>query len=292
MDDAAVLEVGGARLVLTHDTIVEDVHFLRDDPPADVAWKLIAVNLSDLAAKGARPIGALMGYTLRGDSAWDAAFLKGLEQGLAAFALPLLGGDTVSIPGGAPRSFGLTAIGEGGAAIPSRAGAEPGDTLWVSGTIGDAGAGLQLLRAGTAEPAALVQRYRRPTPRLAAGCRLAPLVSAMMDVSDGLLLDAGRIASASGVRIVIDSAEIPLSAALAGIAGSGQEARRIAATAGDDYELLFAAPHAAAQEIRMVAQATGLSLTAIGHVETGAGLALHHRGDLLPLPEKLGWEHP
>ena len=291
IDDAAVLEFGGARLVLTHDTIVEDVHFLAGDPPADIAWKLLAVNLSDLAAKGATPIGALLSYTLRGDSGWDDAFLKGLEQGLAAFALPLLGGDTVSIPAAAPRSFGLTAIGQAGAAIPSRQGARPGDTLWVSGAIGDSGAGLKLLKDGVTGPAALIERYRRPAPRLMAGRQLAPLVSAMMDVSDGLLIDAGRLASASGARIAIDLARIPLSAALTGIAGTGREARTMAATAGDDYELLFTAPYAAAQEIAAIGQANGLALTAIGDVESGAGLVLHDHGDLLALPEKLGWVH-
>ena len=232
-----------------------------------------------------------MSYTLRGDPAWDDGFLKGLEQGLAAFALPLLGGDTVSIPAGAPRSFGLTAIGQAGDAIPSRAGAQAGDTLWVSGTIGDSAAGLELLSRGATGPFALIERYRRPTPRLAAGRPLAPLVSAMMDVSDGLLIDAGRMASASGARIAIDLARVPLSAALVETVGSGREVRTRAATAGDDYELLFAAPHAAAQEIAAIAQANGLALTAIGHVEPGAGLVLHDQGDLLALPEMLGWEH-
>jgi thiamine-monophosphate kinase len=140
-DDAAVLEFGGRKLVLTHDMIVEGVHFLAADPPEDVAWKLVAVNLSDLAAKGARPIGALVGYCLSPAADWNDAFVRGLGSALTAFDLALLGGDTVSAPPGAPRAFGLTAIGEAESAAPSRAGARPGDLLWVSGTIGDAARG-------------------------------------------------------------------------------------------------------------------------------------------------------
>ena len=133
-DDAAVWD----GLVLTHDMIVEGVHFLPDDTPQDVAWKLVAVNLSDLAAKGAAPVGVLVGYSL-GDAAWDAAFADGLDLVLRRFGVILLGGDTVRVPAGAPRSFGLTAIGRappGGA--PPRSGARPGDRIWVTGSIGNA----------------------------------------------------------------------------------------------------------------------------------------------------------
>jgi thiamine-monophosphate kinase len=171
-----VLQVGGETLVLTHDMMVEGVHYLPDDPPEDVAWKLVAVNLSDLAAKGARPIGVLLGYAL-GDGDWDSAFARGMASVLGAFALPLLGGDTVAMPKGAPRALGLTAIGAAAGAVPARSGARPGDHLWVSGTIGDAGAGLKLLRGGQTEPAGLVERYRNPRPRLEAGARLAPVVA-------------------------------------------------------------------------------------------------------------------
>ncbi|TFI59924.1 thiamine-phosphate kinase [Sphingomonas parva] len=290
-DDAAVLELGGTRLVLTHDMVVEGVHFLADDPPGDVAWKLLAVNLSDLAAKGARPLGALMGYSLRGDAGWDRAFLAGLEEALAAFSLPLLGGDTVSVPATAPRALGLTAIGTSAGRVPSRSGAKAGQTLWVSGTIGDAGAGLRILRDGQPGAEALVRRYRRPSPRLSAGGRLAPLVGAMMDVSDGLLIDAGRMADASGVAILIDLARMPLSSELVEYGGSGRAARLVAATAGDDYELLFSAPFAAAQEIFALAKELGLSLLPIGRVEDGSGLSLRDGEDLVPRPESLGWEH-
>ncbi|MDQ8756488.1 thiamine-phosphate kinase [Sphingosinicella sp. LHD-64] len=289
MDDAAVLELGGTKLVLTHDMIVEGVHYRPDDPPADVAWKLVAVNLSDLAAKGAAPVGALLGYAL-GDSEWDAAFAAGLGTALKAFGLPLLGGDTVAMPKGAPRALGLTAIGRAEVA-PSRSGGAPGDLLWVSGSIGDAGAGLALLDAGKAEPAALIERYRNPRPRLEAGQRLAPLVTAMMDVSDGLLIDAARMAEASGCAASIELDSVPLSEAFLSEKGGERGARLDAATAGDDYELLFATREDRAPSILALADEIGLPLSRIGHFESGAGLALRDAAGPVPLPARIGFEH-
>jgi thiamine-monophosphate kinase len=285
-DDAAVLEVGGATLVLTHDVIAEGVHFLPDDPPGDVAWKLVAVNLSDLAAKGARPLGVLLGFAL-GDEAWDRAFVEGLGVALRAFGLPLLGGDTVA----APRVLGLTAIGEATGPVPSRSGAKAGDPLWVSGTIGDSGAGLSGLRGELPRDAALVERYRNPRPRLEGGQRLAPLVSAMMDVSDGLLIDASRLAAASGVGLDIDLSLLPLSDAYRRAAGEDREARLAAATAGDDYELLFTAPAERSSEVLAVAEAIGLPLNPIGVAVEGGGLRLSDGGAPVPVPPRLGWEH-
>ncbi|HYI64461.1 MAG TPA: thiamine-phosphate kinase [Allosphingosinicella sp.] len=283
-DDAAVLEVGGETLVITHDMIVEGVHYLASDPPAAVAWKLVAVNLSDLAAKGARPLGVMLGFTL-GEEGWDRAFAEGLGTALAAFGIPLLGGDTVSAPA---RVLGLTAIGRAAGPVPSRAGVRPGDLLWVSGAVGDAGAGLRILKGELDRDDALVERYRTPRPRLEAGERLAPLVTAMMDVSDGLLIDAGRMAAASGcaVRVEIDS--VPLSDAFLTLLG---DARLEAATAGDDYELLFAADAAAAPAILALAEEIGLSFSRIGRFEAGAGLAITDQGKPLPLPARLGFEH-
>ncbi len=277
-DDAAVLELGGATLVLTHDMIVEGVHFLPDDPPGDVAWKLVAVNLSDLAAKGARPVGALLGFTL-GDGEWDRAFAAGLAEALAHFELPLLGGDTVSAP---VRALGLTAIGEAVGPVPSRSGAKPGDQLWVSGEIGGASAGLALLAQGLAEPMSLIERYRRPEARLAAGGRLAPYVSAMMDVSDGLLIDAARMAAASGVSLLIDLSQVPLA--------PGVE-RSAAITGGDDYELLFTMPEAGGGFVHRLSDELGLPFARIGVAAGGTGLALTEDGRPVPLPDRLGWEH-
>lgn len=262
--------------------IVEGVHFLPDDPPGDVAWKLVAVNLSDLAAKGAEPVGALLGYSLGGE-AWNADFLAGLEQALTAFALPLLGGDTVAAPAGTPRSFGLTAIGRATGPVPSRSGASAGDQLWVTGTIGDAGLGLAIARGEIAADEALLGRYRRPQPRLAAGRELAPLVSAMMDVSDGLLIDASRMADASGLATSIALDAVPLSS-------PGSDVLR-AATAGDDYELLFAASPGCEPEIAAIAARIGLRITRIGSFGQGSGLALTQGGEPVPLPSRLGYEH-
>ena len=282
-DDAAVLPRPDGDLVLTHDILVEGVHYLPDDPPASVAWKLVAVNLSDLAAKGAVPLGLLLGYAMTDDESWDAAFLEGLRAAVQAFNVQLLGGDTVRMPAGSPRALGLTAIGKapvGGA--PLRSGAKPGDTLWVSGTIGDAALGLAMRQGKATGDAALVERYQRPQPRLAFGQALAPLVSAMADVSDGLLLDAQRMAAASGLAIEIDLAKIPLSSAFEASRGSDLDARLFAVTGGDDYELLFAAGPDAVD---------GTLATVVGRFASGKGLALSFGSSAVSLPDTLGYEH-
>ena len=275
--------MGATRLVLTSDTLVEGVHFLPDDPPATVGWKLAAVNLSDLAAKGATPRAALMNYMLSGDAGWDAAFLDGLRDALDTYAMPLVGGDTVAAARATPRSFTLTAIGEAGPGpVPARSGGRMGDRLYTTGPVGDSGAGLKLLRAGQGEPAALIDAYRRPRPRLAEGLLLAPHVHAMMDISDGLLIDAGRMAAASGLSAVID--HIPLSDTLAALHGPAArpDLRIDAATAGDDYELLLAAPD----------RWTGsVPLIPVGWLRAGSGVSLILDGQAQPLPERLGYEH-
>ncbi len=268
-DDAAHL----GDLVLTKDLLVEGVHFLPDDPPADVAWKLVATNLSDLAAKGAVPVGVMLGYPIR-DDVWDRAFLSGLDNVLRTFACHLLGGDTVKLPAHAPRLLSLTAIGRSPHA-PCRDGARAGDGLWVTGTIGDAGVGLAIAQ-GAGGPPELLARYCRPTPRLAEGQALVGHVHAMMDVSDGLLIDARRMAQASGLAVEIDLASVPLSDALRAF---GHDALT-AATAGDDYELLFACdiePPVAA--------------TRIGGFREGEGLTLLLDGHPIPLPDRLGYQH-
>ena len=282
--------MGGETLVLTHDMIVEGVHYLPSDPPADVAWKLVAVNLSDLAAKGARPLWALLGYTLGGDE-WDRAFAAGLGTACSGFGLALLGGDTVAAAPGAPRALGLTAIGRASGPVPSRSGARSGDLLWISGSIGDSGAGLQILKGELEGPEALVERYRNPRPRLEAGQRLAPLVAAMMDVSDGLLIDAARMAAASGCGVRIRLDVVPMSEALLSVAGSGRDARLAAATAGDDYELLFAAAPEDAAQILALADEIGLPLSRIGRFEEGSGLRVEDAEGEVPLPLRLGFEH-
>ncbi len=161
----------------------------------------------------------------------------------------------------------------------------------MSGTIGDSGAGLRGLRGGIASDPVLTERYRNPRPRLEAGARLAPLVGAMMDVSDGLLIDASRLAEASGVAAEIDLASLPLSQALLAVSGDGLEARLSAATAGDDYELLFAAPPGRAAEILALQDELGLPLSRIGALAAGSGLSLTDAGASVPLPQRLGWVH-
>ncbi len=268
-DDTALLDVGP--LVVTTDTLVEGVHFLPTDPAQDVAWKLVATNLSDLAAKGATPEGILLNYPL-GDDVWDRAFLEGLAEVLTTFDTCIIGGDTVTLPQNVPRILTVTAFGSS-AAAPARNGARDGDALYVTGTIGDAGAGLALGKDG---PAALLAAYRRPQPRLADGRVLAPHVHAMMDVSDGLLIDAARMALASGLAVTVDLARIPLSDAYRAFSGD----RLAAATAGDDYQLLFAAPEGFAS-----------NATRVGMFSAGAGLMLHDAGVPVPLPDSLGYEH-
>lgn len=282
-DDVAVLDIGGRRIVLTCDAIAQGVHFLADDPPADIGWKLAAVNLSDLAAKGARPLGALLSFSLGRGADWDATFVAGLAEALTTYGCPLLGGDTVALAPGAVPTFSLTALGEAETA-PSRSGARPGDTLWLTGPVGDAGLGLAIARGERTGPPELLGAYRRPTPHLAEGAVLAPLVGAMMDVSDGLLLDAARMAEASGARLTIDLARVPLSAAYRQLAGSDRAARIAAAVAGDDYVLLASGP-------AELAARAGIELFAIGDVAAGEGIALVHDGVAVPLPERLGYEH-
>lgn len=279
-DDVAVLEVGGVRLILTSDTMVEGVHYLPGDPPADIGWKLAAVNLSDLAAKGARPVGCLLNYALSGDDGWDAAFLEGLGEALSRHAMPLLGGDTVKMPQGSPRSYSLTAIGEAKGPAPTRNGACAGDYLYLTGPVGDAGAGLEMLRANSGASGPLVDAYRRPRPRLIEGALLAAHVHAMMDVSDGLLIDAARMAEASGLSITID--HVPLSPALEAVSGGSTAAQIAAARAGDDYELLFALPPTAKPPVRAIP---------VGRFSPGSGLTLMIDGAVMPLPDRLGWEH-
>lgn len=225
-DDCALLELGTETLILTHDMLVEGVHFLPGQDPADVAWKLVATNMSDLAAKGAEPLGVLLGYSLGAD---DARFVAGLKDALDTYGAALLGGDTVCSSG--PQTLGLTAIGRAThAPVPSRAGAQVGDALWLTGPVGAAMIGLEALKSGSGDSLA----YRRPQALLSQGQALAPLVSAMMDVSDGLLLDAARMARASGVTFSINSGTVPLACP--------EDRRSEALRWGDDYQLLFSAP--------------------------------------------------
>lgn len=286
LDDVAVLD----GLVLTHDSIAEGVHFLPHDPPASVGWKLVTVNLSDLAAKGATPAGALLSLSISGPGEWEIKFLSGVEAACESYGLPLIGGDTIALPPLAPRVLGLTAIGRGGPRVPDRAGGKPGDALWLVGTVGDAAAGLALLREDRAAAGTLVDVYRRPVPQLSAGRALAPHAHAAMDVSDGLLLDASRMAEASGCTIKIELEALPLSSAFVAERGQNLVARLFAATGGDDYALLAALAPDLDPETLSLPKRTRVSR--IGEIVAGEpGIALTHGGEPVKLPETLGFEH-
>ncbi len=282
LDDAALLATDGEQLVLTVDTLVEGVHYRPDDPPETVGWKLAAVNLSDLAAKGAVPRACLLTHALTGNAGWDAGFLDGLHRALEHYAMPLVGGDTVHLPERAPRVQSLTAIGAvvAHSRVPARDGARQGDLLYLGGPVGDAGAGLALLDAGALTPETLIAAYREPKPQLALGQRIAPRAHAMMDVSDGLLIDAARMANASGVAIALDA--VPLSSALLALRGGSVASRLTAATAGDDYVLLAALPPE---------ENVPDELILIGRCMAGAGITLHLDGAPVALPARLGWMH-
>lgn len=285
-DDAAVWSPPlGRDLVFTHDVLACGVHYLPDDPPSDIAWKLLAVNLSDLAAMGARPAGVLLGLGLSAaeDDAWRAEFVAGLGRALTAFGAALWGGDTVTALDRAV--LGLTAIGHvaPGGALP-RNGARLDDDIWVSGRIGDAGLGLAMSKGVLPADKRLINRFRRPTPRLALGQALAGVATACMDISDGLLIDADRMGRASNTLLSIDLSAVPMAAAWT----LCLEDRLERATAGDDYELLFTA--AADADIAARAAAAKTPVTRIGRVVVGAGVRALANGEDVT-PARLGWEH-
>jgi thiamine-monophosphate kinase len=292
-DDAAVLDPpAGQQLVLAKDAMVAGVHFLPDDPPAQIAQKLLRVNLSDLAAMGAAPLGYLMAVarpaTLTED--WLEGFCEGLAEDQAEFGIGLLGGDTVSTPG--PITLSLTAIGSlpAGKAL-RRDAAEPGDDVYVSGTLGDGALGLKVLRRELAPGAAatvfLVDRYRRPQPRLELGQALRGLAHAAIDVSDGLLADLGHILETSEVGAEVWADELPLS-----LAGRDLEGARTAALAGgDDYELLFTVPPQGRGAIEGLAGKLALPLTRIGRIEAQIGLRLRDAAGRPVVVGQAGWRH-
>jgi thiamine-monophosphate kinase len=292
-DDAALLNpTPGKQLVLAKDAMVAGVHFLPDDPPGQIAQKLVRVNLSDLAAMGAAPLGYLLALARSGEISddWLAEFCAGLAADNGAFGIALLGGDTVSTPG--PLTLSLTAIGalpEGAALL--RSGAKAGDDIWVSGALGDAALGLKVLQGQLEVTAAaradLIARYRLPQPRLALGQALRGVASAAVDISDGLVADLGHILEASAVGAELRADQVPLSSAARDLPG----AREAALAGGDDYELLFTAPSKRRAEIAALSRQLDLPLTRVGAIRAGSDLRLlDAAGQKLDVANR-GWQH-
>ncbi|MCA8928855.1 MAG: thiamine-phosphate kinase [Alphaproteobacteria bacterium] len=298
-DDVAVLARASLAgdLVLTTDAIVAGVHFLEDEDPRLVAERLLRANLSDLAAKGARPIGyqLTLALTVAEDAAWLEAFTTGLRANQTAFDWSLLGGDTVRTPG--PLTLSLTALGElaAGTRAPRRGGAKAGDAVWVTGWIGDGALGLAVAKgeAGFLPPhlaGAAEAKFRLPQPRVAFGLALAGVATASADVSDGLVADLGHIAEASGLGAAIEADAVPLSAAgRAAVAHDPAWLARLL-SGGDDYEIVFTAPPAAEAAIRTAGAASGLAVTRIGSMTAGEGVSVR-RGDGTPLAIPDGGYH-
>jgi len=281
VDDAAILKSLGEDLVVTTDAIVEGVHYLAGDPPDTIARKALRTNLSDLAAKGAIPAGFVLTLALRAaDENWLEPFARGLGEDAKSFACPLLGGDTVSTPG--PLMISITAFGrvpEGG--MVRRSGAKPGDRIMVTGTIGDAVLGLDILKNGSTAKALagdpkgsemLVGRYRVPQPRNALAEALRDHASAAMDVSDGLAGDLAKLCATSGVSAVIDAPSIPTSATAASLLSRGAVSLETLIAGGDDYEILCTVPEATAGALAQAARQAGIAVTDIGTIMAGEGL--------------------
>jgi thiamine-monophosphate kinase len=300
-DDAALLAVpAGQELAVAIDTLVEGVHFPLGTAATDIGWKALAVNLSDLAAMGASPAWALLALTLPGD---DAAFVEGFAEGFTRLARPhrlaLVGGDTtrgplcisVAVHGFVPPGQALT-----------RAGARVGDAVLVTGTLGDAAAGLHGLQHPASHNSAhddrshaalrdfLSARLNRPTPRLAAGMALRGQASACIDVSDGLLADLGHICAASGVGAEIDAPLLPRSSALLGLHDEAS-ALQFALGGGDDYELCFTVPPARLTTVQADLARLGCGVTKIGCIVEGDGVRVRDAGGAWLATDRQGWEH-
>lgn len=288
-DDAALLEVAsGQQLVACTDTLVAGVHFLHGTAPTDLGWKSLAVNLSDLAAMGATPAWALLALTLPHA---DADFVNGFTKGFATLArehrVALVGGDTTA----GPLSITVTALGTlpTGSAL-TRGGAQIGDVVCVTGSLGDAAAALRLLQSRANVPDHLLAALHRPQPRIAAGQILRGVATACIDVSDGLAADLGHICTASGVGAEIDASLLPVSNALAQ-AFDDDTCRALALSGGDDYELCFTVPVPSVDAVLAQLAGAGCVAQRIGRIVAGGRVrVLDRTGNPIDLPRQ-GWEH-
>ncbi|MBI1206336.1 MAG: thiamine-phosphate kinase [Azospirillum sp.] len=299
-DDAAVLDLApGRQLVVTTDAMVAGVHFLPDDPPGDIAAKLLRVNLSDLAAMGAAPLGYTLVTVLPRavEEHWLGEFAAGLALDQARYGIGLLGGDSVTTAG--PITLSLTALGTvpAGRAL-TRSAAGPEDLVYLTGSPGDAALGLALvqgrLTVGEADDRAfLISRLRRPEPRLALAQDLLGPATAAIDVSDGLVADLGHLCAASGLEAVIDLDRLPLSAATRRVIAADPAWWMAPLAGGDDYELVFAAPAVAGTALAALAVRHGVAITAIGRFGRGVTGRVELRGQEAARPTLAagGWQH-
>jgi thiamine-monophosphate kinase len=299
-DDVAIVEVGpDEQLVVKTDAIVAGVHFLADDPPDLIARKLLRVNLSDLAGKGARPLGYLLTCAFPADleEAWVAKFAEGLAADQREFGLSLRGGDTTATPG--PIALSATLFGAiGRGRLPWRGAAQAGDAVLVSGTLGDGALGLDVQRQqfpelDAAGRAYLVARYRLPQPRLQLGRALveAGLVHAAMDISDGLLADLGHICRTSRLGAMVEWPRVPLSAPAAKLVAARPQLRERIIAGGDDYELLLTVAGDDVAAALALAQRVGVALAPIGRMSAGAGVRITDENGKEFATSRTGYRH-
>jgi thiamine-monophosphate kinase len=295
-DDLAILQTRGP-LAITADTLIEGVHFLPDDPIGTVAQKALRVNFSDLAAKGARPLGALvcLSWPDGRPGAEVADFAAGLGEDLKRYRCALLGGDTAATPG--PLTISVTALGRPlRRRAPARSDAKIGEDVWVTGLIGDAYLGLLALRGeprglSARDRESVIKSYRLPEPPVEFAPTIARLAGASMDISDGLLLDADRMALASGASLRIEAAQVPHSTAAQRWLETPDAYQLRLMSGGDDYEILFTAAPEKRSAVKRAAARAGVQVTRIGTVVAGEGVALvDSHGARLPVGE-LGYRH-
>ncbi|MDX2264521.1 MAG: thiamine-phosphate kinase [Hyphomicrobiales bacterium] len=297
-DDAAILTGDGGRTIVTMDALIAGVHFFPDDAPEDIAWKALAVNVSDLVAKGARPRAYMLALALPGQPTrgWIAAFADGLGQAQRAFGLGLLGGDTTSTPG--PLAIAVTAFGETPhwRDAPRRDGARPGDGVYLSGALGDGALGLKARRGDLPGLAAehqahLIDRYLRPAPRVALAGAVFAHASASMDISDGLAIDLGRLCQASGCGARVEIARLPLSDAARGALAIEPGLIETILTGGDDYEILACVPERADAAFVEAAARVNVAVTRIGRIVAGDAVEIAGAGGAPLVLSAPGYQH-
>lgn len=290
-DDCALMRCPeGEEFAISTDTMVENVHFLPDDPPETLGRKLLRCNLSDLAAMGARPYAYTLNVTVprgeRHDERWFTAFSRGLSEDQKRYGVHLIGGDTTSISGPLVLSATVFGLLQHNTAL-RRSTARPGDDIWVTGTIGDAALGLLVLQGKLQDPSGfLAARYHLPRPRT--GLHLHGIVSAAMDISDGLIQDCGHIAEESGVQLVVQADAVPVSAAAASL-GHDWLMQRLCG--GDDYELLLTCPPEKSHALQSACETSSIPVHCIGTVQKGAGVRVQNAEGREIIPTQGGWQH-